>query len=59
MDINQVDSLILSEWAQFYIDYKKILKILGNSNINKQEEDKKEIQNINNILGEKLLKNMK
>ena len=57
MDINQVDSLILSEWAQFYIDYKKILKILGNSNINKQEEDKKEIQNINNILEEKLLEN--
>ena len=57
MDINQVDSLILSEWAQFYIDYKKILIILGNSNINKQEEDKKEIQNINNILEEKLLEN--
>ena len=59
MDINQIESLILSEWEDFYIDYKKILMILGKlKNNNKEKKDKEENNNIEiNTLEEKLLDN--
>ena len=59
MDINQIESLILSEWEDFYIDYKKILMILGKlKNNNKEKNEKEENNNIEiNTLEEKLLDN--
>ena len=59
MDINQIESLILSEWEDFYIDYKKILMILGKlKNNNKEKKEKEENNNIEiNTLEEKLLDN--
>ena len=57
MDITQIESLILSEWQDFYIDYKKILKIL-NPKISKEKKEKEENNNIEiNTLEEKLLNN--
>ena len=58
MDINQIESLILSEWEDFYIDYKKILKIIGKLNNNNNNEEKNNNNNIDiNTLEEKLLEN--
>ena len=58
MDINQIESLILSEWEDFYIDYKKILKIIGKLNNNNNNEEKNNNNNIDiNTLEEKLLDN--
>ena len=58
MDINQIESLILSEWEDFYIDYKKILQIIGKLNNNNNNEEKNNNNNIDiNTLEEKLLDN--
>ena len=57
MDINQIESLIFSEWEDFYIDYKKILIIIGKLN-NYEKKEKKENNNIDiNTFEEKLLEN--
>ena len=56
MDIQQIESLILSEWEQFYIDYKKLLQILKRTEEDKKEENDN-LNNINNNLEEKLLDN--
>ena len=57
MDINQIESLILSEWEEFYIDYKTILKIIGKLNNNNKNEQKDDSKIDNNYLEEKLLDN--
>ena len=58
MDIQEIESLIRSEWEEFYIDYKTILKILRYSNKEQNKEEKnEENNNINNNLEEKLLDN--
>ena len=57
MDINQIESLILSEWEEFYIDYKTILKIIGKINNNNKNEQKDDSKIDNNYLEEKLLDN--
>ena len=57
MDKNQIESLIFSEWEDFYIDYKKILIIIGKLN-NYEKKEKKENNNIDiNTFEEKLLEN--
>ena len=53
MDINQINNLIHSEWEDFYIDYKLILKILNPKNRKNNNDD----SNIDNTLEEKLLDN--
>ena len=53
MDIKQIESLIHSEWEEFYIDYKSILKILNVKNIKENKDE----NNIDNTLEEKLLDN--
>ena len=53
MDINQISYLIHSEWEDFYIDYKLILKILNPKNRKNNNDD----SNIDNTLEEKLLDN--
>ena len=61
MDIQQIESLILSEWEEFYIDYKKILQIFENIKRKGAKEEKidenNNINNIDNTLEEKLLDN--
>ena len=57
MDITQIESLILSEWQDFYIDYKKILKILNPKISKEKKEENNNINNIDNTLEEKLLNN--
>ena len=39
MDINQISYLIHSEWEDFYIDYKLILKILNPKNRKNNNDD--------------------
>ena len=57
MDITQIESLILSEWQDFYIDYKKILKILNPKISKEKKEENNSSNNIDNTLEEKLLNN--
>ena len=57
MDITQIESLILSEWQDFYIDYKKILKILNPKISKEKKEENNSCNNIDNTLEEKLLNN--
>ena len=57
MDITQIESLILSEWQDFYIDYKKILKILNPKVSGEKKEENNSCNNIDNTLEEKLLNN--
>ena len=57
MDITQIESLILSEWQDFYIDYKKILKILNPKISKEKKEEDNSCNNIDNTLEEKLLNN--
>ena len=57
MDITQIESLILSEWQDFYIDYKKILKILNPKVSGEKKEENNNCNNIDNTLEEKLLNN--
>lgn len=57
MDITQIESLILSEWQDFYIDYKKILKILNQKISKEKKEENNSSNNIDNTLEEKLLNN--
>ena len=57
MDITQIESLILSEWQDFYIDYKKILKILNPKISKEKKEENNSSNNIDNTFEEKLLNN--
>ena len=57
MDITQIESLILSEWQDFYIDYKKILKILNPKVSGEKKEENNSCNNTDNTLEEKLLNN--
>ena len=57
MDITQIESLILSEWQDFYIDYKTILRILDTKISKEKKEENNNINNIDNTLEEKLLNN--
>jgi len=57
MDITQIESLILSEWQDFYIDYKKILKILNPKVTGEKKEENNSCNNIDNTLEEKHLNN--
>ena len=57
MDIPQIESLIISEWQDFYIDYKKILKILNPKISKEKKEENNSSNNIDNTLEEKLLNN--
>ena len=58
-----IENEIISEWADFYIDYKTLKQILENEtsdNTNNQNEEIKNQNNINNeenLLGESLLSN--
>jgi hypothetical protein len=58
-DINKIESLILPEWEEYYINYKSLIKILSNLKTNKQNFEKfDEENNINNYsLKELLLEN--
>ena len=57
MDITQIESLIISEWQDFYIDYKTILRILDTKISKEKKEENNNIDNIDNTLEEKLLNN--
>ena len=57
MDITQIESLILSEWQDFYIDYKTILRILDTKISKEKKEENNNINNIDNTLEENLLNN--
>ena len=57
MDIPQIESLIISEWQDFYIDYKTILRILDTKISKEKKEENNNINNIDNTLEEKLLNN--
>ena len=57
MDINQIESLIFSEWENFYIDYTFILNIFKGIDPNKSKSEKTGENNIDNTLEEKLLDN--
>ena len=58
-DINKIESLILPEWEEYYINYKSLIKILSNLKTNKQNFEKIDDENnINNYsLKELLLEN--
>ena len=57
MDIPQIESLIISEWQDFYIDYKTILRILETKISKEKKEENNNINNIDNTLEENLLNN--
>ena len=57
MDIPQIESLIISEWQDFYIDYKTILRILDTKISKEKKEENNNINNIDNTLEENLLNN--
>jgi len=50
MDIKQIESLIHSEWEEFYIDYKSILKILNTKKIKENKDDNNIDNKIDNTL---------